>query len=39
MRCEKKGKNKGDFIVITLPCFVISINFVNKIVEYLCVSE
>jgi hypothetical protein len=39
MRLEKKGKNKGVFIVITLPCFVISINFVNKIVEYLYVSE
>jgi hypothetical protein len=39
IRLEKKGKLQGEFIVITLPCFVISINFVNKIGEYLCVSE
>jgi hypothetical protein len=30
MRYEKKGKHEGEFIVITLPCFVISINFVTK---------
>jgi len=39
MRHEKNGKHKGEFIVITLPCFFISINFVNKLVEYLYVSE
>jgi len=39
MRHEKTGKRKGECIVITLSCFDTSINFVNKIVEYLCVSE
>jgi hypothetical protein len=35
----EERNNNGEFIVITLPCFIISINFVNKIVEGLCVSE
>lgn len=36
---ESKGKHKGEYIMIRLPCYIISINFVNKIVEYLLLEN